>query len=231
MARNYDGTDDNITFGSDAGIDDIFAASPFTGTIGCWLNRNATGIHSLINKQSGGVGWGLFFRGVGGNSTLRGDHSWTGTNGDWESTTQFSSASVMHHIVIDYDGSATSNQMHFFVNGGSSESTVLATPTLAIESDAALTLRTGEDAAGGSDANHIMGWLAISKEVWTAEQRNRHRWWGRPGGAPLIYHPLVTDKLANEGTATAAGTATGTTMVGFPRVQRPGGMCMMGCGL
>jgi hypothetical protein len=231
VARNWDGTDDQISYGSDASVDDIFAAAPNTGSIALWFNRNATGVHDLINKQAASVGWELFFRGTGGNSTLRGDHSWTGVNGDYESTTQFGTAGVMHHVVVTYDGSSTSNSMQFYVNGGGAESTVLATSTGTIESDAAQTLRMGETATGGSDANHVVGWLVITKTILDAEQRNRHRWWGRIGGAPLIQHPFVTDKTTNEGTGTADASPTGTSVVAFPRVQRPGGMCMMGCGI
>ena len=46
----------------------------------------------------------------------------------------------------------------------------------------------------------------------TDELVNRARWWGRPKGGVLVYHPFYTTKLDNEGSATAPGTATGSIM-------------------
>jgi hypothetical protein len=232
VARNFDGTDDVLNLGSDASVDNIFSASPFTGTIALWLSRTATGLMIMGQKDLAGTdGWGSFFRGAGGNHTLRIQMPWSVTLGDWETTTQFSSTATPYHVVLTYDGSSTSNNVEFYVNGGTVESTEIAAPAGTFNGDSGADWRFGEAFDGTSDFNGLMGWIAVSQTIWGAEQRNRHRWWGRVGGAHLIQHPLVTDKTTNEGTGTANVTATGTTVVAFPRVQRPGGMCMMGCGI
>jgi hypothetical protein len=103
---------------------------------------------------------------------------------------------------------------------GSSET---AAPTGTLSSDAALNFRLAEAGDGGADLDGAIQNMCYANALWTADQVNRHRWWGRVGGAVAVCHPLYTDKLTNEGSATANLTATGATVVSrIPRTVRPG---------
>jgi hypothetical protein len=140
------------------------------------------------------------------------------------------SAGTRLHLAVVYDNQSAANDPTIYVDGAAVSLTVISTPTGTASADAAWNLALGEvDDTGGEDFDGALGWLCYANALWSTDQVNRARWWGRPGGAQAVYHPLVTDKLANEGTATADGTATGTTLRSLPRVERCWGM-LMGCG-
>lgn len=229
MARNFDGTNDNIDFGSNANIDNFFAVTPFTGTMSFWIKRGATGFHYTLNKRtdSTNTGHSAAFRGAGGLHTFEFDHAWS-TGARWETTATFNDIVNFFHLAVSYDGSSTANDPVFYINGATNATVDITAPTGTISADAGEPLRVGESSDGAGDLNAVFGWLCYDNLIWTAAEVNRARWWGRPGGGVSVCHPLVTTKLANEGDATADGTATGTTSVGMAvPVVRPG-TAMMG---
>ena len=150
------------------------------------------------------------------------------TNGQW--ATPDMSASARHYVSVDYDRSATTNDPVWYVDGAVVAVTEIQTPigTVSTGED---TLKCGENGAGSGDLNATIAHLAIHAGTrWTAAQHNRARWWGRPGGGLQVYHPFLTSKLADEGSAAETLTATGAVMGALvtPCVRPGSGMLGMG---
>ncbi len=216
MARNFDGTDDNINFGSDATVDD-FA----TKTLMLWLNPNvpASNYDIFVAKNgSGDTGWQL---GISTFANVIGwYHTFSGGAGSWVFTRPTNGTPI--HIAITYDNTSTTNDPVIEVDGVAQTLTEDLTPSGTANGDATYSLRLGENDLGGQDAQGVIQCLVYDSTIVAADRRNRHRWWGRPGGAVAVLHPLLTDKVTNEGTATANGTVTGSTMTTISKVQRAG---------
>lgn len=225
MARDFDGTGDSISFGSDASIDNMGAAMSFA----FWVQCDDTGTNEgLLVKYSWPNGW-FSFQGNGNDFAF--GHSWSGAPGVfWDTTTTITGGGSVH-IACTYNGSNTANNPTVYLNNTSDTLTENSGPpsgTLDADAAANMTLGTGA-LIGASDFNGRVQNLEFSNAVWDAAQINRHRWYGRVGGATLLRHPFLTTKLTNEGTATANGTATNTTVVSLPRTERM--YCAsMGCG-
>src|SRR5512139_822945 len=102
MARDFDGTNDRLSFGSDASIDQFVALGA-----GLWFQRdvqNAT--VCLIAKDRAVTGWALLALNNAGSNRIEFWRQWSGANALW------SGGSVdtgLHHIWVDYDGGATTN--------------------------------------------------------------------------------------------------------------------------
>lgn len=223
MARDFDGVDDDIQFGNDASINDFGALSG-----SCWVELDSTATAQIfITKGSGpNVGWQFRHNATGQIRVVR---TYTGTDGTWTTTTAGITTGTRTHAAFTHDG--TTADVTIYVNG----STVAATaaPTGSLDADNAQILAIGEQVVNSVlPLNGRLENVCVANATWTAEQVNRARWWGRPG-AIAVYHPLYTDKLNNEGTATANGTATGTTVTSFTQITpvvRPGS-AMMGLGV
>lgn len=227
MARNFDGTDDNIAMGSDASI-----GSFATYTIMAWLdlqtpasNADAWAIKGY-NDGAADVGWQMT------SSTFSNFceflQKWTGTQGYWGLPKP---ANGVHHIAWTYDTGATTNIPVGYLDGVLQTITVGSTPVGTVVLDTGKALRLGESADGNGDYQGKIAHFVYAFGILNAAEVNRHRWWGRPHGGMAVYHPLVTDKLTNEGTGTADGTATGSTMTAMVcPVVRPGS-AMMGMGI
>ena len=226
MARAFDGTNDNVDFGSDASIDG-FSVMSIVG----WVNiqtpaANADYLMSKVLTGGNTDGWAVTSN--TNNTRMELLRSWSGALATWYFTKP---ANGRHHIAWTYDGGATTNDPVGYLNGVSQTIGEATAPSGTLPSDATNNLRLGEDGQGGSDAQCDVGWFTYHNAILDAAAVNRCRWWGRPHGGMQVYHPLVTDKLANEGSATANGTATGSVMVAMAApVQRPGS-AMMGMGV
>ena len=219
MGRSWDGTDDRISYSSDAGIGGFV-----TQTISLWLRRSSTTtIDSILAKDRPTAAWELA---VNAGQNLQ----WTR---DWTVDGQYTFGSLndleLHHVALVYDGTSTGPPTAY-VDGSSRATTVVAASSGSIGSDAAAPLVQGETGTGLGDFGGEMAHLVYANALYSAEDVNRCRWWGTRGGSPEVYHPMDTDSLVNKGTSTAAnGTATGTTMASLPRVERRWG-AGMGCG-
>lgn len=218
-ARDFDGVDDDVNFGSDASID-AFALK----TICMWIAWDGTGVLDAVTSKindTGTTGWIISTHSA--TNTIRFAQSFSGTDGDWRGSTAMNDA-VARHVCIVYDSGATGNVPTIYVNGTAETLTTIATPTGTVDSDAANMLCLGEfgaaACAGGSDFDGRVAWYTYDNTLWGAADVNRARWWGRKGGVTQVCHPFITDKLTNEGTATANGTATGTTNVSMPKAPR-----------
>jgi hypothetical protein len=149
----------------------------------------------------------------------------TGTTGTWRGSTALNGA--WHQVVIVYDGALGTPTM--YVDGATESVSTISTPTGSASSDAGDSLYLGELAGSASDYLGAVGWVQYDNTQWDSSQVNRHRWYGKKGGNVPVDHPLWTSALTNQGTATANGTATGTTMTSSPKVERCYAM-MMGVG-
>ena len=90
------------------------------------------------------------------------------------------------------------------------------------------TLKLGENPTAGQDLAASLENVAIGTGLWAAADVNRAMWWGRPLGGLVVYHPFYTDKLADQGSAAAALTATGTTVASLVSPAVRPGSAMMG---
>lgn len=228
--RDFDGTNDSISSGSDTSIDQFV-----TKSIAMWVRKDNSGVAwYAVGKDRFALTWGIGNTGGGGDN-LTFVHAWSGIDGEWQFTNN-TMGTGLRHVVITYDGggSAPGNDPVCYFNG-TLQSTVseVTTPTGTLDTDAAQNFRCGETGANGADMDGRIGWLNYFNGTFTADDRNRAQWWGKARGDVQVYYPWVTTKLTNDGTATATGTATGTTVVNstdVPPVVRPG-TAMMGFGV
>lgn len=228
MARDFDGTNDRVDFGSDPSIDDWTTLS-----FAVWIAHDVAANDALANKGSGlagNNGWALEVSSAS-PGVLAFNRSWTTTRGNWTAGS-IPTNGTRTHVAVVYDGSLTTNDPEIYVNGVLQTETETATPAGSLGTDGAATLRIGESAGGGTDFDGRHQNVNFANALFDAAAVNRAKWWGRPHGGINVYHPFFTTKLANEGSATANGTVTGTTVAAFPTpVQRPGSALMgMGCG-
>lgn len=228
MARDFDGANDRVGMGSDASIDSFV-----TQSVACWavVDSIPTGSNAQILGKNGNSQWALE---VGANDR---DVVWfrkwnTGSSGLWISNMStglpFADGALVHVVVV-HDGGSTANDPTIYVDGASVSVTELSAPSGTLVSDSAQNLASGSRDDNNDDYDGRISHLVYANALWDAAQVNRHRWYGEPGGAVAVKHPWMTDSLTNKGTATANGSATGTTMAGLPRVER-NHMSMMGCG-
>lgn len=220
MARNFNGTNEQIAYGSDASIDGYV-----TKSISVWINRTAAASAAVLVKDRLNTGWVVRIRAA--TDLLSYFEDFTTTDPNWETTAAVGTGLV--HLGVTYNNSSTSNNPVFYLNGVLAASTNTTAPVGTVVSDAAQSMLSGETGAGTIDFNGDMGWLSYDNTLWTADAMNRAKWWGNPTGTLKVFHPFVTTSLVNKGNATANGTATGTTMSNIPRVERNWGM-LMGCG-
>ena len=223
MARDFDGNNDRISFGADASIADFKPR-----TYAMWWLRDGTGGSLICAKGSGGTSWVDVVTSAG--TALNCFQQWSGTDVEENCGTSVPSNGAFGHIVVSYDGSNAANHPVVYVNGVLQTNTPVTGPgTGSFTSDAATNLVIGETVAGTVDLDGAVQYFNYANAAWSADQANRHRWYGRAGGAIAVNHPLLTTKLTNEGTATANGTATQTSVRSYPRGERCWGS-MMGMG-
>lgn len=232
MGRDFDGVDDNVSYGSDASID-AFTAK----TVMFWIvpNTGASNIDAVVAKGPGGYfdTWSVNVDDNGGSDRIRLAQDFATTDGDWASPGGSITDNGIFAVTVTHDG--TTSAPTIYINGASQSITTITAPAGAMNSDAAGNLRAGTtgDGTGGPYTGKI-GHLVYHNAVLSAADANRHRWWGCAPGGPStvkVWQPMWTSDLSNRGTATANGTATGTTMdnASLPRVERCWGS-MMGVG-
>ena len=226
MARDFDGTNDNVDFASDASIDGFTSQ-----TIAFWAQNDAGNnvFDVWANKWTDDVtntGWRVTRNSFNTPDSIQFLRNFIGSiaewyGGDW--------GTGLTHIVITYDNTSTANDPIIYQDGSIVSLTEVTAPVGTANSDASSTLRIGEAGDGSADADGRIMAFCYDNAIWSAAQVNRARWWGTPGGGVEVYHPMWISDLTNKGTATANGTATGTTVASLPRVERCWGT-MMGVG-
>ena len=221
MARDFDGTDDYLDMGSDASIDDFGAV-----TLACWIRFDTTMTFPRILEKADLAdlnGW-LWLKFTGASNTLYFARDFATVDGSWRGSTSLNNGTI-YHIATTHDG--TTGVATHYINGVVETLAATVTPSGALVADAASVLQAGIQNTLVAELDGFMAHIIYHNAVLTAADINVARWWGRPIGGLKVYHPLFTDKLTNEGSATADATATGTTMlaVALP-VVRPGSAMM-----
>lgn len=217
--RDCDGANDEIEFGSDASID------AFTDRTVCVWVRVDVGNTQVIVTKGATTGDALVVQAT--TEVARATSDWT-TDGDWRGTADIVST-AFNHVCYTYNNSATTNDATLYVNGMAESLTTDTAPTGSWTSDATQNLQICESNADTADFDGNVAYLVYHNTILSAADINRARWWGRPFGGTIVYHPLISDKLTNEGTGTANGGATGTTVASSPvPVQRPSTALMNG---
>jgi len=213
--RDFDGTNDEIAFGSDASIDNK-AVKVFC----MWVRVDSTGALTALATK-GALLVELF--GVDASDRLRYISDWT-TDGTWVGTSDTSAAiPVFRFACGSYNNSGTANDATLFLECTGETLTTDTNPTGTWVADAANELQLGETNSDAQDFNGNIAAFQFDETPLNAARCNRHMWWGRGHGGILVYHPFWTTKLTNEGVAVANGTATGTTVISSPvHVVRPG---------
>jgi len=182
--RTFDGANDYIDTGSGTGIDDVFAAG---GTAEGWVNATTFGESSrgrLFEKSdatatSGTAGWLLSVDNVNVSQSVFFAHDSTGGLGGWNAASGSFTTGAWNHIAVVYDQSSPANNPQIFINGNQVSVIETFTPSGAMASDAALSLRLGNRIAGDrtfdgtldeerlSTVPRSAGWIATS-------YRNQH---------------------------------------------------------
>ena len=129
------------------------------------------------------------------------------------------------HVIVSYDNSDTANVPTVYFDLVSQTVNTEQTPVGIASSDAASNLLLGGHAAGTDEMDGVLQHCVIDETIWTGAQRNRHYHYGIIGGGVEVQHPMVTDKLGNEGSAIAVlGSSNGIRPI--PRVGRRWGSIM-----
>lgn len=245
MARDFDGTDDRLEIAAHASIDGWREV-----TYCCWVEFDTLATpndfarmldkgHHDISGTGGGNDFLCDFSGM--KRAFLKARQWGTSMGEWAAGTTGLAAGTRYHLAVVYDGNSTANDPTFYHNGVADSCVEFTTPAGAWTDDAhPLLIGCAGDINGDfGPAGGRVGFLngAISHVVahnglLTAADINRAKWWGRPRGGLSIYHPGVTTKLGNEGTATADAVESGSPAGrSFPVPAVRPGTAMMGMGV
>ncbi|MFC2034983.1 LamG domain-containing protein [Chloroflexota bacterium] len=143
--RLFDGTDDIITCGSDAIIDNIWDDG---GTAIAWINPTSDGegnIGRFITKFSGSDGWSIDVASeTAGKVKLELFHFFNGaTSGLWRTTATEVTLNTMTMVAIIYNADDAANDALIFINADSKDVTNAVTPRGIRDADAVSTLAIG----------------------------------------------------------------------------------------
>lgn len=221
MGRDFDGTNDQIAFGSDASIDDFVALG-----VAFTLKWDGGGIGDVIIGKASGIsdGWRVATDSANHMGITR---DFSIGPGVWSGGTAVNTST--HHYVLTHTGVVTDDPL-IDVDGVAETVTEDIAPSGTLDADAANNLIAGESSTGTNDLDGALQNLVIHNAVLTAAEKNRCRWWGIPFGPSVVkvWLPMYTTDLVNKGTATVTGTPTGTTMLSLPVATVRPGTALMG---
>ena len=149
-AASFNGTTSLITVTDAASIQNIFDGG---GTIAAWIFPDSIGENGagqIVNKRlSGNDGYALSLR-TGGVGTLDINffQDFSGTDGNWQSTSAVITEGEWNHVAVVYDADAVGNNPIIYVNGGVVALTEVTTPvgtrTTDVGNDLAIGNRTDQ---------------------------------------------------------------------------------------
>jgi hypothetical protein len=232
MARNFDGTNDNLVV-PDNTVPALDADDLLMGT---WMQKavqpSGNQFAYLTMTLNGGLGRAAIRVNAPAVSGYRVNwvYVFSASSGIWE--TGDIALDTRQHIAVTYNRSLATNDPLVYINAVSVSLTETTTPSVTPNTGGD-TIKSGEGPTGAADFEGTMSHqVAHGGVAFDAADVNRMMWWGRPRGGLHFYQPLVTDKLTNEGSETGATyTATGTTVVEFAAPTVRPGSAMMGMGI
>lgn len=227
MARSFDGTNDNLTSADNA----VSGINATLKTFSAWMYKTAQPaaaecwwVVCTAITQPDTAKMGCAVPAAAGYK-LRFNVQLNIAAGIW--TSPDISLNARHHVAVTYDRGATTNDPVMYVDGASVTVTETQAPLGTFETGDD-TQRFGENSSAGQDyAGLLQHCVLVPNLLANAAQINRLMWWGRYGGAAVVY-PFVTDKLADEGSATDTLTASGATMGNMVTPCVRPGSAMMG---
>ena len=229
MARTFDGTDDQIAFGSEAAIDDL---SAYTAAVLVRTTGNVTSERVLVSKFTAGFVGTIYLgaTGDGGNNNkvytyIAGSTAWYA-----ESAVDALIANTWRVIVATWAGGVSvAPQLWACTLGGTiAELSYTGTPTggNGRVSDASATLRVG--ARDAADATFFAGGLAecaIWNRVLTADEMRALGKGFAPAFFPRgrVFYCPITGRYSTEPNwaGTTHGTVTEATYLTHPQVIYP----------
>lgn len=222
MARDFSGTGEFLTGGSDASIDNFVAI-----TMAWDVRDDAVGAGDVVAQKGTANTDG--YRVLCASGFLQFVRVFSGAVGVWNGD---ASTDGQHHCVLSHDGTTADPRM--VVDGAVNTITVAAAPSGTLVADASSALRIGRFSSGTNELDGAVQNFCLANEVWTPAMENRHHWWGVAPGGPStvkVWYPFYTESLVNKGTATDTLTATGTTVVSMPTPTVRPGSALMGMGV
>jgi hypothetical protein len=145
MALDFDGATENVSWGSDASLDDIVQK-----TVSAWINIDTYGEASfgrIFSKEGAGatVGWSFQVSNSLGNlATIAMTDQRATTDGVWKAPTNAILLNTWYHVAFTYDNSSVANDPVFYVNGALVATTEEAPPVGVHSPDAAVSLFMGD---------------------------------------------------------------------------------------
>lgn len=224
MARDFDGTDDNLNGGNDSSIAD------FVAVVMAWHGRrDASGAGDMVISKAASTANG-YRASYATTDVLSMTRDYSGGVGAWNGDTNINGA---HACIVSHDGNVA-NDPRMVVDGVVNTISIVAAPSGTLDADATSSLILGETSIAGNDLDGALQNVVLHDAVFSADEENRHRWWGcAPGGPSTVkaWFPFYTDGLVNKGTATITFTPTGTTVTSLPMPTVRPGFALMGCGV
>ena len=133
----------SIDVAANSAIDNLFATG---GTYTTWVNSKGVGLGGfgrLADKSAGG-GWTLYNQTlVSGKLRLVFNLDFSGTDGNWQTTTEVLPINQWSQVVVVYNASSVTNDPKVYVNGNSVAITETVPPVGSMTDDSGSTLRFG----------------------------------------------------------------------------------------
>ena len=208
---NFDGSDDYVDAGSASSLDNISVK-----TLEAWIYPESLG-ESNIGKIFSKIGTGFWQVQMNGETAINFHHSFSGTDGSWQTSTGTVPLNTWSHIAITYDRTSTSNVPIIYINGVSQTVTVGTTPTGTADDDSAGSLLFGSKSDTTESFDGTIDQIRVFNYARSAAQVA----WDYNKGGPVGYWKMdecqgtvANDASGNNNPGTISGGAGGTTAVG-----------------
>lgn len=239
MARTFDGTDDQVAFGSESAIDNI---STFTACAFVRPTANIVDERQVLDKMDSSYVGNIFIGAVGGGGSNNKVFTYRQATGGDPSATSVADILVVNTwkvIIVTFDSGITvdSQRIYHSTIGGTIAEVGYSSggPSVAwsgtLEADAGATLRVAARDPG--DATFFAGGLAecaIWNRILTADERGALGKGYAPAFFPngrVFYSPIDGRSSPEFNYAgTTHGTVTGTTYLEHPPVIYPSRMAI-----
>ena len=211
-AFTFDGDDGMINVTNTSSLKNIFNKSG-GATIEAWINPFRKGESNdvrILDKDEGSIGWFLFMGDFSGNNLdLRFGTRRDTTSGLWSTTSRELTFNESQHIAITYDGSSTTNNPVFYVNGVSVTITEDVTPSGVQKDDSNSYLFIGNLRSNSQTFDGIIDEVSIWDVALTASEIKDHF---QNGLSPnMNYSQMV--RLIGDATTRECSTTGGTGQI------------------